>query len=617
MKLNKYIVVLVLFGSAICSSCSDFLDKEISYDYTNEGFYKSDNAVQYGLTGAYESLYFSSFQTNNETLPFYILHDHFTGMGVERTENSTLGAGVVTPSNGMTTGAWKMSYVTIARCNAIIDGSIPYLNDLSALGLSGIAEAKVLKAWAYYHLAYYFGDVVIYKTTPTTAEYQKAKSTQQEVVDYAIELINEALPMLEYNKTSTKNLGRIDKSVALGIKARLALNAGSLNAGGVGNTYFEIARDAAKEIMDNAARELNPDFEALFQNQGQVVNANNELMLQLMYSDQGSRRTHYVGLAHASRMYGQSGRFPTQMFVDQFECNDGKRIDESPIYDPSQPFANRDNRLQWSIWSHGDTVIGNSGNKVKFVFDVYRDSIQSFAASKWQLTLNRDVKGGVAPYSPVKSGLGYIWKKYLNHDEENVFRQSTNIVLMRYSEILLTYAEAKIELNELDQSVYDAINKVRQRADQPNVDASRIGNVDKMIQIVRRERKVELMLEGLHLFDMRRWKTGELENSQPSYGYPNAILDPSGMNILSHAYENASADMVPNFKKSTLHDINDMPDYSAYANTVIAQDDKGNDILNLKSRDRNRSWNDRFYRWPVPHTELEKNTLLVQNPDYK
>ena len=79
---------------------------------------------------------------------------------------------------------------------------------------------------------------------------------------------------------------------------------------------------------------------------------------------------------------------------------------------------------------------------------------------------------------------------------------------MRYAEILLGYAEAKIELGELDQSVYDAINQVRNRVGMPNVSADRIGNIEKMRQLVRRERKVEFAIEGLHLIDMRRWGIG-------------------------------------------------------------------------------------------------------------
>lgn len=609
-KLNFMLAILALLTGV---SCTDFLDRESNYKYDNDDdkFFQNDAAVNFGVTGLYESVYFTGFQENNETLPWYVLFDHYTGMGIERTENNSIGAGVVDASNGFVLWGWRMPYTTISRANALLDGAEIYAANYTDLGRSRIAEAKVLKAWAYYHLAFIYGDAVIYKKRPkTVAEHNTPKSSQKEVVDYALELLNEAIPVLKYN-TKTTEAGRVDKAAALGIKARIALNAGSLNIGGEAAKYFEMARAASDEVINQSGRSLNPDFEALFDRDGQMANANNELMFQLMYSNQGKKKTHYVALGHASRMYGQSGRFPTQMFVDQFECKDGKRIDESPLYNPQKPTENRDNRLKWTVWSHGDTVVGNSGgNKIKFVYDVYRDSVKFYQAKteSYAHAFNRDVSGGVAPYGPVRSGVGYIWKKYLHADKEDIFQFSNNIVLMRYAEVLLTYAEAKIELNQLDASVYEAINQVRRRAGQPDIDAERVGNRDKMQQLVRRERKVELMLEGLHWFDMRRWKTGDLENEEPTYGYPNAVMQ-NNMTLKEGGYEHATPDMVPNFKKTTRHDLNDIPSYAAYATRTLS-----NGTPFLRMRDPKRTWHDRLYQWPIPREELERNSKLQQNP---
>ena len=76
----------------------------------------------------------------------------------------------------------------------------------------------------------------------------------------------------------------------------------------------------------------------------------------------------------------------------------------------------------------------------------------------------------------MKNGCGYIWFKYLGGLVENTSDVTSNIAVMRYAEILLSYAEAKIELGELDESVYDAINLVRNRSGMPDVSADRIGN---------------------------------------------------------------------------------------------------------------------------------------------
>lgn len=128
-------------------------------------------------------------------------------------------------------------------------------------------------------------------------------------------------------------------------------------------------------------------------------------------------------------------------------------------------------------------------------------------------------------------------EKYNHFDDEASALPTYNIHIMRFAEVLLTYAEAKIELNELsDGTAVNAIDRVRARVGMPgilSVDPSREGNQLKMRQIVRRERKVELAKEALMLFDMRRWRTGELQNSEPTYGYPKPIgVDPSKISIL-------------------------------------------------------------------------------------
>ena len=127
----------------------------------------------------------------------------------------------------------------------------------------------------------------------------------------------------------------------------------------------------------------------------------------------------------------------------------------------------------------------------------------------------------------------------------------------------------------------------------PDVSADRIGNQDKMRQLVRRERKVEFALEGLHLFDMRRWGIGDIENDKPSYGLPLPTV----------RYEGMSATDIPNFKTSARHDLNDIPNYDAYKSK-------------LKVRDVNRYWEKKFELWPSPQQERNRNPNIAQNEGY-
>src|SRR5690606_38384009 len=93
-------------------------------------------------------------------------------------------------------------------------------------------------------------------------------------------------------------------------------------------------------------------------------------------------------------------------------------------------------------------------------------------------------------------------------------------ILLRYSEVLLIYAEAKNEASGPDQSVYDAINKVRAR---PGVNMPPIPtdlSQEQMRERIRRERRVEFGLEGKRYWDIERWKTAET--------YIPTLVDPGG-----------------------------------------------------------------------------------------
>lgn len=578
-------------------SCKKFLDKQPTTDYTTAGFYNSEPNIRYGVNGVYESIYWEV----PFSLPQYVLFDHYTPMGIERSENTSIGAGGgLNPDNGTVLNTWAIAYRTIARCHSVLDGSKPFLDKLSPTAKQYLAETKVLRAWAYFYLVNLYGDVPFFTAALTPDQFTAPKTPRDKIIDFMLTDLDSAAQYLPW---IAKERGRVDRSVCYGLKARFAINAGSLNVGGKGSEYFKIARDASKNVIDNSTRTLNPKFDDLFTRVGQIANTGNELMFELMYSDQGVTKSHYITLGQVSRNYGQCGRFPTQLLVDTYECTDGKRIDESPLYDPKNPFQNRDARLRSTVWMNGDTIIGNAGSRLKFVMDIYRSitSFYDYNSNTWSNKTNADIKSAAAFTSPANSGVGYLWKKYCNADDENVAKPTYNWVLMRYAEMLLTYAEAKIELNELDPSVYSAINKVRNRSGMPNVDESRIGNQVKMRQLVRRERKVELAFEGLHLFDMRRWKTGALENSTPTYGYPLATVVNDV--ITAGGYKNVTPEMVPKFTTSPDADLNDFANYSAYASK-------------LKKRDGNRFWDDKFYLWPLPQGERDKNPNLVQNTGY-
>lgn len=138
-----------------------------------------------------------------------------------------------------------------------------------------------------------------------------------------------------------------------------------------------------------------------------------------------------------------------------------------------------------------------------------------------------DPRLGYSIAQDANSKTGYACVKFSASDVE-----STN-TLIRYAEVLLTYAEAKIEMGSIDQTVLDAINKVKARAYGADVNdtsaypAIKTTDKDELRNIVRNERRVELAFEGLRWFDIRRWKIGHGPNGTMN----GTVLDPNG-NVL-------------------------------------------------------------------------------------
>lgn len=594
-------------------SCDDYIDKEPLSDYLSSNFYNNEAAIKQGTNGSYQSLYMESSQ-----LPFFTLYDMYTPMGIERADNNSIGVNNVNLENNFIVEAqWANFYKGVARANTVIEGSAPYIDGLSDKAKQYVAENKVIRATHYHYLVSLYGDVPFFTKSVTPEEQKNAtRKPWMEIVDYLLNDLEEASTQLPWQATE---FGRMDKSYALGLKARMALYAGSWCKEGFGQKgtkdaakaayYFDIAAQTSRRIIQESGRALAPNFDDLFTRSGQLTGAaKKENIFALSYSDQASKKTHYQSFGEMARTVGgQSGRFPTQLLVDTFEMSNGKRIDEPGSgYDPKNPFANRDPRLKMSIYTHKSNIIANNGGvKLNIIMELYKPTTLSFDAANNSTSItNLDYTGSVAQYGYIQSGVGYLWRKYNYFNDEIVSEPSYNILMMRYAEILLMYAEAKIELNQIDATVTGAINEVRARVNMP---ATTLTDQAKLRQLVRRERKVELIREaGLHFFDMRRWRTGALENAEKTYGFPIATGVNAGTNTYPDGYSQVTPDMVPTYGTAgSERDLNDLALYAAYGSKLRQRD-----------ADRPNNWNDKFYLWPIPQVERNKAPQLTQNDGY-
>jgi hypothetical protein len=568
-------------------SCSDYLDRKSSA-FETDGFFETEEGMEEGVTGVYNKIPYDM----NWGVPAVMVVDGYTPYGLQNEENTTIGAGNgLTPDQSYVSTYWSANYSLIARANSVLDGAVEDTSVMTAEYRRNVAECKVLRAYGYFCLVSTFGNVPFFTSSVDTDEYNAFATDKAEITDY---MINELQQVAEEGSLEWPNTvrGRVNLATCYALIARYGLLAGSNDFNGRGQEYFRIAADAAKAVMDN--RGLATNYGDLFTLAGQAQAATqNEIIWEIPYINSSVRKFHRTRLGNSSNGVGGSTvRFASALLANTFECIDGKRIDESPLFDPTKQSQHRDPRFKYTIAMHGDTVTYAKGTK-KWVLNVYDSKTKAYPhakTGKWYSIDNTDVTN--PKISIATTGNGYLWNKYNQDNTEESLQESfVDIIIMRAAEMYLTYAEAKIELGELDESVYSAINAVRRRAGMPDFDEARKGDQNKMRQIVRRETKVELAMEGVLFIDFRRWKIGDITNTAPVYGMP----------INEIRYEGLTKDDMPSFTTTERHDINDVSDYSKVADKY-------------KSRDLKRVWYDRFYWWPIPRTELDRDPNL-SNPE--
>jgi hypothetical protein len=594
--MKKYIFILLSTAALGFSACQKFLDRKPLDASSASNFLSNQAEMEQGLIGVYAS---SMWVFPNNT-PLLFAIESTTDMAMKRGGNAedliAMGdGGPFLVNNSVTTTAWNQAYRLVQRANQQLVGMENGKANVTTATFNRIkAEAQVLRAWAYLHLMTWFGDLPYYKKPPTVTEVLSAKRTP--VADIVADLykeMDEAAAAFDAAGTSpVQTLGRVNKAVALGIKAKLALLIKD----------YRTAATATKAVIDGGQYSLNPNFPNLFSLAGQNTNAGREILFCQTYPTDVNEPQNWGPILGVPRQVtnSQSSHFPSQALVDQFEDRNGSRIDASTIYDSANPRVNRDRRLRWSIYLPGDTMVHFASKtaalpynnlRERTIFNIYSNVRRKF---NWNtnnydnVTGNNDWIGAQAAGIQWQvsatgniGGVGYVWNKY-NDSTQYTFESKVGFILMRYADILLMYAESKIELNEIDGTVTSAINAVRARSGQP---ATTLTSQTDLRTLVRRERAVEFAGEGLRLFDLRRWDIYAKANSGPVVGIS---LDPA----IPAARPTFDADNIPN-----------------YATSI-------NQRIRFRNQIRNNA-NPKYKLWPIPQSEIDNNPGLGQNTGWQ
>lgn len=546
-------MMLLVVGLAALSSCTKFLDRYPQDEIVDETYWKTQEQLEMAVTAIYSRVKAKNI-VDMENLAE-------NTMWPTTTEYKDIGSGVFPVTQPTVDAEWRNMYRDIRECNVFLEKyknaeeTTPGANEQLA------AEVRVIRALGYSFLTSFYGDIPLslVPLNPGDPELYDGRTPQAEVVDFLLEELDEAAAVLPKAIPTAKNLGRISKGTALALKARIALAYGR----------YEIAEKAAKDVMDLGVYRLyttgspKTAYQELFTRNGKVAMGKNQ---ETLFARLHKMDIIMHNLSREIQVPDQFARFvPTKSLVDSYLASDGLPIDKSPLYKDDtyeDVFKNRDPRMTQTILVPGDKWGGRyDGRPIASNPDPTIFQVPKFS---------QDGRGSVTT-------TGYYYKKYVELSAvPNYNRDDNDIHHIRYAEVLLTYAEARMEQDKLTQADLDiSINLLRDRVGMKRMELSFLAQHGMDIRTeIRRERRVELVLEGQRYFDVRRWKEG---------------------NRLAADIEGVKASWFPQLASAAYRKNKD--------GFLVVQ--------------WNRAFeNPKNYLWPVPQTQWERNPNLGQNPGW-
>ncbi|MBO8444261.1 MAG: RagB/SusD family nutrient uptake outer membrane protein [Bacteroidetes bacterium] len=581
MKKIAYIIMACMAIITSLVSCVD-LDLNPLSAASSENWYSTTEEIRISLNDFYRA-------------EFYVVEqgwslDRNTDDWSQRTNIYPIAAGSIdastAKSNINVAKTWSYSYKNVSRANRILSAIDRLEGKYSVDELNALrAEACFFRAFAYARLITLWGDVPFYLEAITPEEAFKMGRTDKKTVleqiykdyDYAAEY----LPLTN----NSSSVSRVEKGAAYAFKARIALY----------QKDYRTAVEAAAACIALDKYSLYPDYGELFRDK--TKHCENIFSIvrstDLEVGSDGEPTTQGIGSFIARSAGGTHNAQPSWELLAVYEMTNGKTIDDPDSgFDPHNPFLNRDPRCCETFAAPGTRIYNIEWNPAP-------DKLQTMDYSSGQMITNKDSKGGSdatnAAYNGccLRKGAQDEWRERLYNDNP--------VMLMRYADVLLMYAEAKIELGEIDQTVLAYMNDVRARAygvtraETDSYPEVTVTDQTELRKILRRERRVEFAWENLRYYDLQRW--GQFENafSHNMYGFSRT----ASVNIENFNKGNWFWPQTPDF------DEDGFPRFEAMVDgTFIVQHGE-------------RHFDPKVYLWPIPSEDVQiMDGVLTQNPGY-
>ena len=470
MKKNSFYIALVIFLSASIGCSKNSIDKPIYGTQSGETFYKTDADIKQALTSAYLQM--------RITWTEYALYQHFLGDittddawkgGANDGDNADLMSLVnfaAYPTNSVVSKTWTILYDLVNRSNDVIYYAPNATGDTTLLRRY-INEAKLLRAFGYYNLVTLFGDVPLVLHPLTSSEaLNTPRAASADVFKQIVSDLNDATALPSKNEYNDSDKYRVSKGFAYSLLGKTYMFQGD---------YADAAK-ALQNVVNSGVYSLLPQYgdNWTINNSSESVFEIPEIMTSNKNLALGSNVPHYFTTRNTTNYQGYGFDAPTQDLYDTF--------------DPDDP------RITYTFTRTGDE---------------YLQDVEP-----------QDNTGSPDGYYNRKTEVPYY--KRVGYDPWMI---SYNIRVIRYSDVLLLYAEALNETGSSSQAL-TYLNQVRKRARLSNpLDPDRekqtyvpktntvtslpdiaTTNQSDLRQAIWRERRCELAMEGWRRDDLMRQK---------------------------------------------------------------------------------------------------------------
>lgn len=593
--MKQYIFRITLVA-LVLAGCSKNLDQQPQSTAGNAAVFGSEDGLK---------LYSNSFYDGLPGINDVYKTDALADYSAVNSVNDFLRDGAY---NARTADGW--SWTALRNINYFIaNNNNPAVSATVRNNYLGLA--RFFRAYFYFDKMKRFGNVPwIGKpiSIDDDATLYAARDSRTLIMDSILADLNFAAQNITLKTDATSS--QITTNVVYGFKSRVCLFEGtfrkyqtSYNLTAGADSLLQQAADAAKQVMENGNYSLNQSggndlsYRQLFISAApvstEVMLANVASSSLAVYND--------ANWYYTSATYGSRLSF-TRKFINTYLDIDGTPFTSKPGYS-TLPFVtetqNRDKRLKQTIRMGSYTRTDNG--KVVAAPPVFSYTYTGYMPVKWSVD-----------------------DTYYDNGANNV----TSISLMRYAEILLNYAEAMEELGKLtDADWAKTVGALRTRAGitggttaKPTVADSYLQTnyfpaiTDATLLEIRRERGIELALEGFRFYDLVRWKRGDLLTGSWNGMYVPSLdtpLDLNGDGVLDVCFYQT----LPATQIAGVTYINVSPVLNGVANPLQLSNGTSGEIHWLDNV--KKTWADYKYLYPIPYTDLQLNPKLVQNTGWE